>query len=75
MGKHVAVNEAGYLVGETHPNAKLSDREVDLVRELHEEHGHSPSVIADWFNATKEALVRICRYERRAQTPARWKRK
>ena len=32
----VGVSEKGARVGETHPRAKLSDADVDLIRELHE---------------------------------------
>ena len=31
----VAVNEKGYRVGEAHHAAKLSDEDVELIRQLH----------------------------------------
>lgn len=69
----VAVNERGARIGEYHTNAKLTDREVDLIRELHEDAGYSYGLIQDWFPVSKSAIAFICRYERRAQTPDRWK--
>lgn len=42
MGKRVrlvAVNARGHRVGQDHPRARLSDHEVDLIRELAEERG------------------------------------
>lgn len=35
----VGVNENGRRVGESHPRAKLSDREVEQMFELHEKYG------------------------------------
>ena len=71
--KTVAVNEKGIRIGEDHQHAKLSNRDVDRVRELHEDHGHRYGYIADWFGTTKRCIAAICRYERRGQTPDRWK--
>ena len=34
MQKTVAVNEAGLRIGEDHPNAKLTDGEVEMIRQL-----------------------------------------
>ena len=69
----VAVNERGLLIGEDHPRARLTDGEVELIRLLHEE-GMSYTVLAEKFEVSKWAVGRICRYERRAQTPAAFKR-
>lgn len=40
MQKTVAVNEAGLRIGEDHPNAKLTDGEVERIRSLHEHAKH-----------------------------------
>jgi len=69
----VAVNERGLLIGEDHPRARLTDGEVELIRLLHEE-GMSYTVLAEKFEVSKWAVGRICRYERRAQPPAAFKR-
>ena len=48
MQKTVAVNEAGLRIGEDHPNAKLTDTEVEHIRSLHEER-MSYDVLAEKF--------------------------
>ena len=73
MQKTVAVNEAGLRIGEDHPNAKLTDAEVERIRSLHEG-GMSYETLAEKFEVSKWAIGRICRYERRAQTPVDFKR-
>lgn len=73
MRKTVAVNEAGLRIGEDHPNAKLTDAEVERIRSMHEA-GMSYELLAEKFEVSKWAVGRICRYERRAQTPAGFKR-
>lgn len=69
MQRLVAVNERGRRIGEDHPLARLTDGEVELIRQLHEE-GMSYAVLAEKFEVSRWAIGRICRYERRAQTPA-----
>jgi hypothetical protein len=69
----VAVDENGLRIGESHPNAKLTDAQVDEIRDLHEEHGLSYNAIAEKFNIPKVTAQRICNYSRRASTIARWK--
>lgn len=70
----VGVNERGYRVGEDHPNALLTDWEVELVRRLHEEDGLSYAVLAEKFGVSKSSVADICQYRRRGQRPARWVR-
>lgn len=72
-GKTVAVNERGLRIGEDHQNARFTNRDVDLVREIHEDHGFSYGYIADWFAMSKAQIAKICQYNRRAQTPDAWK--
>ena len=72
MQRTVAVNDAGLRIGEDHPNAKLTDAEVERIRSLHED-GMIYEVLAEKFEVSKWAIGRICRYERRAQTPANFK--
>lgn len=69
----VAVNEDGLRIGESHPRAKLSDDDIELIRALAEE-GMRYRVIAQKFEISKVTVGRICRYERRGQTIARLKK-
>ncbi|WP_198420340.1 hypothetical protein [Sulfurimicrobium lacus] len=70
--KTVAVNDNGLRIGEDHPNAKLTDADVERIRSMHED-GVNYETLADKFEVSKWAVGRICRYERRAQTPADFK--
>lgn len=72
MQRTVAVNGAGLRIGEDHPNAKLTDYEVELMRRLHEQ-GMSYKTLAKKFGVSKGAVAKICRYERRGQHAARFK--
>jgi DNA invertase Pin-like site-specific DNA recombinase len=70
----VALNEKGLRVGETHVNAKLTDAQVEQIREANTQ-GVSYRLLADRFGHSKSAIAKICRYERRNQIPVNWKKK
>lgn len=70
MKRTVAVNAAGLWIGEDHPNAELTNAEVDRLRRLHEDEGWSYALLAEKFEISKSAVAKICRYERRGQYPA-----
>ena len=72
--KLVAVNENGRRIGEGHYKAKLSDELVDRIRELHEDEGKSYGYIAMKLCVSRSTVSMICQYQRRAQTPERFKR-
>lgn len=67
------VNERGRPIGEGHHYAVLTDHEIDLMLELREE-GFSYSWLAEKFEVHKGTVAKICRGERRAQTPVVWGR-
>ena len=69
----VAVNEFGRRIGETHHNALISDATVDRIRERHEDHHRGYFEISHEFDIALTTVRKICTYERRAQTPERWK--
>ncbi|RLJ20000.1 hypothetical protein DJ031_06730 [bacterium endosymbiont of Escarpia laminata] len=60
-------NEKGFRVGESHQKARLSDVDVDLMRELHEVHGLKKAVIARKFNANYFTVCAILNYKSRVQ--------
>lgn len=70
----LAFNEQGNRIGETHHNARISDATVDRIRELHEDLGLGYLAIAAEVKLSRNTVRKICTYERRAQTPWRWKR-
>ena len=69
----IALNESGRRIGETHHNAWISDEIVDRIRDRHED-GLGYVALAREFNLSKNTVRKICTYERRAQTPARYVR-
>ena len=70
----IGLNDVGRVVGEGHYKAKLSDEEVEKIRDLREHHGFTYGMIARRFGASKDTIVAICSYRRRCTTPARFKR-
>ena len=69
----IAVDENGVRIGETHPNAKLTDAQVDEMRDLREGKGWSYDQLAEHFDVPYITVQKICTYQRRASTIARWK--
>lgn len=68
----VAVNEKGMRIGQDHPRAKLTDHEVDLIRDLFDG-GMSVSEISRKFEIPKSYAWDICHYNVRCQTPEKYK--
>lgn len=69
----VGVGDYGVPVGEDHPGARLSNADVDRIRELHEESGFSYGVLAVMFNVHKQTIAAICQYRRRATAAVAWR--
>ena len=74
MSKIVAVNENGRRIGEDHPRSKLTDEQVDRIRDLREYHDMTYEQLAAMYQVPKTTIASICQYMRRAQTPFGWKR-
>lgn len=70
----VAIDDRGFRIGETHHNARLSDALVDQIRDMHEYEGLRVGEICERLGLAKTTVVKICRYERRASLPHRWKK-
>lgn len=68
----VGVNERGLRVGQYHQRAKLTDRDVELIRELREG-GMSFRKIAVKFEVSAMIVCYICNYQRRATAAVRFK--
>lgn len=71
--KLVGFNEKGSRVGETHHRARLTDHDVDLIRDLRDE-GLTYQEIADKFEVSKSTVRDIVKCRRRWQRPEKWKR-
>lgn len=50
--------------GQLHHRAKLTDRDVELIRQLHEE-GMTYATISLKFDVSRGTVGRLCRFERR----------
>lgn len=65
MVRLVAVESRGAHARVSRCPPKLTERDVDLIRELHEEHGLSYLALARKFEVSKSLVAKVCRYERR----------
>lgn len=74
MTKLVAVNAIGRRIGASHPHAKMTDAEVDMLLELRAEYGWGLRRLAKWAGLSRTAVKRILTGVSRSQHPARWKR-
>ena len=72
--RYVATNDRGLRVGEYHPNCKYTDQVVDQLREMHEDLGMTYKKISEVTGIPRHTVLRICSYQRRAQTYEKWKR-
>jgi hypothetical protein len=70
--KLVAVNERGLRIGEDHPNAKLSNAQVDELFDLVDA-GKTSREIASLLGVSHDLVKKIRCGHRRCQWPASWK--
>lgn len=61
MNKHVKRNEIGYRIGDSHHNAKLTDHEIELVRQLRAD-GMKLRDLAKKFEVSKGHISKILRH-------------
>jgi hypothetical protein len=66
--KEVRLSVEGQRCGETHPNARLTDHDVELMRQLHED-GMPCSVIAEKFECARTTVSGIVNYSHRIAIP------
>lgn len=69
----IGVNARGYRVGEDHQRARLTDAEVELIRQLRDGDGWTYAALAEKFEVSKSSIFDICQCRRRADLPTRWK--
>ncbi|MFJ0380956.1 helix-turn-helix domain-containing protein [Bordetella bronchiseptica] len=70
--KAVAVNDAGFRVGQDHPRARYTDGEVAMVHNLRDD-GWSYRAIAQKLDMPKSTVRNICRGLQRCQAAVRVK--
>ncbi|MDR5743268.1 helix-turn-helix domain-containing protein [Caballeronia sp. LZ029] len=59
-------------VGQDHQRAKLSNRDVELIRQMHEEK-ITRRVIAEKFGVSVSLVDKVANYRRRVQVATRYK--
>lgn len=69
----VGLSASGRRVGESHPRAVLTDHEVDLLLELHDD-GYSLAWLAEKFEIAKSTAHSIVSGRTRAIRPERYRR-
>ena len=78
QSRMVAVNDRGDRLGEDHPRAKLTNADIDLIRELADpSDGAKPlshRQIAEKFEISRGTVGDIVSCRRRANTPAGYRR-
>jgi len=73
VARLVALNENHRRIGQDHPKAKLTDHDVELIRQLRDQ-GFMYWQIAAKFEISKTSVAKICTFERRACIATHWKR-
>lgn len=76
MTRMIAVNDKGYAIGEDHHAAKLSNREVALLRELRADDPKYWTFprLAEKFDISHYHARRLFHYQKRAQAPYDFRR-
>ena len=73
LHRWIALNSSGRRIGQEHPRAKFTDREVELTLQLREQ-GLSLSEIARKMEVSKSTVSRWVNGTSRGQPAARWLR-
>ncbi len=68
----IGVNEIGRRIGESHHNAKLSDGDVEQLRELHAE-GFGYRKLSTIFDCSKSLVRDIIKGRARGQVAEAWR--
>lgn len=63
----VPLGDGGKVIGENHHRSKLTDKQVDLMIELHEDWGFGYRKLAWIFGVTKAQVRNICTYRQRGR--------
>lgn len=61
--------DSGHAIGEAHHRAKLSDSDVELIRDIYDEGMASYGTLAQVFEVSKYTIRDIVTFRRRASTP------
>lgn len=67
------VDEKGNAMGEAHHRAKLSDADVELIRDIFDEGFERQATLAKVFGVSKQTIQDIVTFRRRAGSPASYR--
>jgi len=67
------IDEKGNVLGEAHHRAKLTDADVNLIRDIYEEGLESLAALAHVFGVSKSTIQDIVTFRRRAATPVEYR--
>lgn len=67
--RRVQLSDCNRIMGESHPHAKLTDAQVEQMRDMNEE-GIGYRKLAKLFNVSRPTVQSICNYRRRSATPS-----
>lgn len=70
----IGFNDLGRRVGESHPKVKLSDDQVEAIRQLREDYKVPYRLICASVLVAKSTVEDICLYNTRGQMPIKTKR-
>lgn len=73
--EYVEISENGRRCGETHHNAKLTDQDVEWIRELRFDHKIPVGVLAEKFEVSESTISDICNFRRRSSVVAERRKK
>ncbi len=68
--KRINTNDRGNRIGDSHPRAKLSDEQVEEIRELYDDGFYSYLTLAKRFGVDKWTIRDIVKFRRRNVTPS-----
>jgi hypothetical protein len=60
MIKKVPVNEYGKRIGEGHPRSRLTDEQIDRIRDLHEDHNLTYLQLGEMYSVPRTTIASIC---------------
>lgn len=66
----IAVDENGNPLGEAHHRAKLTDEDVEVIRDIYDEGMVGYATLAKVFEVSKGTIYDIVNFRRRVTTPA-----
>lgn len=69
------VTDKGKTLGEHHHRAKITDRHVELIRDLYEEGMVGYRTLSRAFKIPRSTIQDLCTYRRRCTTPDSYKTK